>query len=274
MQNKPHWTLDDIPWHLFDASKVRPEHLSLVKAACMVEHNGDDYARYLCEVFRDDPTFGDVAHQWAKEEVQHGMVLRKYAELADTAFDFDKSFRMFTDFYKLPTNVKQSVRGSRCGELIARCVVESGTSTYYTALKENTEEPVLQAICAKIAADEFRHYQLFYRYLKEYQVKDAIGVWKRSRIALGRFAESEDDELAYAFFSSHQQGTPQVYDRKVCANRYLACVFALYDRRHIERMMGMIMKAVGIKPQGRIGRILNSVSWGLWRLRSYSLSGA
>src|ERR1700760_3451757 len=108
-----HWSLSDIPWHEFDASKARPDLVSLAKAASMVEYNGKDYARYLKEVFADDEEFSAVAKQWADEEVQHGQALRKWAELADPSFDFDRAFADFTTGYQLPQNVKGSVRGSR-----------------------------------------------------------------------------------------------------------------------------------------------------------------
>ena len=48
-----HWTLDDIPWGQFDPSKVDPDMLRIVKAAAMVEYNGNTYADYLCNVFND-----------------------------------------------------------------------------------------------------------------------------------------------------------------------------------------------------------------------------
>src|ERR1700761_5123446 len=118
-----HWSLQDIAWESFDRSKVRPELVAVVKAGSMVEYNGYDYARYLCEVFHDDPEFCDVANHWAEEEVQHGAALRKWAEVADPAFDFEKIFAMFPTGYKLPLNVENSVRGSRTGELVARCIV-------------------------------------------------------------------------------------------------------------------------------------------------------
>ena len=59
------WTLDDIPWAQFDAKKVDVETLKLIKAAALVEHNGHDYATYLCNVFHDDPAFQEVAKIWA-----------------------------------------------------------------------------------------------------------------------------------------------------------------------------------------------------------------
>ena len=260
------WSLSDIPWHMFDASKVQPELVALAKVSCMVEHNGHEYARYLCDVFSDNAALHATIENWAAEEVQHGMVLRKWAELADPAFDFDKSFSLFTTGYQLP-NVATSVRGSRCGELVARCVVETGTSNYYTAIKDYTDEPVLKTICAKIAADEFRHYKLFYDLLKEYQAKDKIGFWKRLSIAVGRVVESEDDELSYAFFAANGGSATQAYDRKTCARRYFHCVKNIYHKHHIENMIAMIFKAVGLKPRTWLHRASSVLAWNVMQLR-------
>ncbi|MDE3060036.1 MAG: ferritin-like domain-containing protein [Pseudomonadota bacterium] len=261
-----HWTLDDIAWEQFDRSKLRPELLSLVKAACMVEHNGEDYARYLCEVFHDDPEFQQAARDWAQEEVQHGQALRKWAEIADPDFRFDQSFSDFTTGYKLPAGISTSVRGSRPGELVARCVVESGTSTYYTAISEYTDEPVLKQICAHIAADEFRHYKLFYDHLRRYLKQEKMSIWARLRVALGRVTESEDDELAYAFYAAHTSG--DTYDRKRYAKRYLSAVSRIYRRPHIERLAAMVLKAAGLKPNGRLGRASGWLAWQVMRLRA------
>jgi rubrerythrin len=267
-----HWTLDDIPWQAFDASKIRPDLVSIAKAASMVEYNGYDYARYLCEVFPDDLEFQDVARVWAEEEVQHGAALRKWAELADPTFDFAKSFEIFTTGYKLPVNVKQSVRGSRSGELIARCVVETGTSSYYTAIKEAADEPVLKAICAKIAADEYRHYKLFYMHLKRYLELENIGFFRRMAIALGRVTESEDDELSYAFFAAHHGDGQGQYEHELYKNRYMACALAVYRKAHVEKMTAMIFKSVGIAPYGWISRIVDAFAWYVMQKRARALN--
>ncbi|PKQ01988.1 MAG: rubrerythrin family protein, partial [Alphaproteobacteria bacterium HGW-Alphaproteobacteria-12] len=152
-----HWTLDDIKWGDFDASKVDPDILRAVKAAAMVEFNAPDYVTYLCNVFSDRPDVKEAVCKWGDEEVQHGEALARWAELADPGFSFDKAFQRFRDGYSIPTDAIVSVRGSRGGELIARCVVESGTSSYYAAIKDATDEPVLKQIASNIAADEFRH---------------------------------------------------------------------------------------------------------------------
>ncbi len=265
------WSLNDIPWHEFQPEKATPGLISLMKAACMVEHNSEDYVRYLCEVFHDDAEFQTVAREWANEELLHGQSLRKWTELADPEFDFDKSFEIFTTGFQVPKDVKESVRGSRCGELISRCVVETGTSAYYTAIKDITEEPVLKALCAKIAADEFRHYKLFYTYLEKYLDKDRIGLPKRIKIALGRLVESGDDELAYAFFASHctgqRFGYNTVYDRRQYKKAYISNVASVYRRWHIERMAGMIFKAVGLKPNTRLHGITSRLAWHFLRMQ-------
>ncbi len=266
------WSLDDIPWQDFDATKARPDLVALVKAAAIVEYNGRDYARYLSEVFADDAAFCAAAGYWAEEEVQHGQALRKWAELSDPAFDFDTSFRVFTTGYTLPQNVKASVRGSRCGELIARCVVETGTSSYYTAIKESTDEPVLQAICGHIAADEFRHYKLFYTHLQDYLARDKIGFFKRLAIAVGRITESEDDELAYAFYAAHHTDGSATYDRATYSQRYMANAYRLYRPRHVQRMTGMVFKAVGLAPHGRLNRIIDTLAWGYIQRRNMRLA--
>ena len=160
-----HWTLEQIPWTRFDPARVDPEIVKLVKAAAMVEFNGGDYATYLNRVFADDPEFQVVADHWAQEEVQHGQALARWAKLADPGFDFDVGLqalhRRLLD-RRWTSSSRSAARAA--GELVARCIVETGTSSYYTALDEATDEPVLKQICRNIAADELRHYKLFYTY--------------------------------------------------------------------------------------------------------------
>lgn len=264
------WSVQDIPWDRFDASQVDPKLVPLIKAACMVEHNGHDYGRYLSEVFHDDDELKRDIAVWAEEEVKHGEALRRWAERADPTFDFEKSFALFTEGYKLPMNVDASVRGSRVGELVARCVVETGTSSYYTAIADATNEPALEAICRKIAADEFRHYKLFYTHLKTYLDKEKIGALRRLRIALSRIAESEDDELAYAFYAAHYDGTP--YDYQLCMKRYQAGALAVYRRENLDRMTAMVWKAAGIKPYQWAQNLSAQLAWKLLTRKRASLA--
>lgn len=69
-------------------------------------------------------------------------------------------------------------------------MVETGTSSYYSAIGTSIDEPVLKEICAKIAGDEFRHYKLFYDTLNRYLARENMGKWARLKVALSRIAES------------------------------------------------------------------------------------
>ncbi|CAN0083940.1 unnamed protein product [Discosporangium mesarthrocarpum] len=248
-----HWSLDDIAWDRFDPSLVDPEMLRIVKAAAMVEFNGGSYADYLCNVFRDDPEFQQAARQWAREEVQHGEALARWAHMADPDFDFDSRFKAFADKIVLPTESDTSVRGSRCGELVARCMVEVGTSSYYTALREASREPVLEDICRLIAQDEIRHYKLFFTHMQRYVEIDRIGLLRRLWIGISRIGESEDDELAFAYHAANHLGERE-YDRKACVRAYMNRAYGFYRPHHVERGIRLVFKAVGIERNGWLSR--------------------
>lgn len=263
-----HWRIEDVTWEQFDPAKVDPELIPLVKAAAMVERNGTDYAIYLNRVFSDDKDFRQAADYWSEEEVQHGDALGKWAMLADPSWDYLGAFARYKAGFKLPLDAEASVRGSRTGELIARCMVETGTSSYYSALADATREPVLQQICRHIAADEFRHFKLFYDHMRRYLARENVGLLRRLRIALGRIGESEDDELAYAWHCGNEPASV-AYARPRCTAAYMAGALAYYRFRHIERGMGMIFKAVGLPPRGRLSDLSARLAWRLmqWRRR-------
>jgi rubrerythrin len=265
-----HWTNDDISWEKFNPSKVDPELLKVVKASALVEKNGYEYARYLQDVFADDQGIVDAAEIWAAEEVQHGDALGKWAEMADPSFDFQSAFEDFKSTILLPEDASNSIRGSRTGEFIARCVVECGTSSLYAAMAAAAEEPVLKEIAQKIAGDELRHYKLFYSYAKRYQKQENLSRWKRFKIAFGRAAETDDDELAYAYYAAnHRADGP--YNRDTYSRLYVARAYDLYRYRNIERAAAMAFKSIGLKPYGLMCRTFARVSFGFmkWRVRRF-----
>jgi rubrerythrin len=254
------WTLGDIDWARFDAAKVSPDVLKVIKTAAMVERNGADYGRYLCNVFRDDTAFCAVAESWAAEEEQHGMALGRWAALADPAFDFDKSFTRFTAMYSIPVDATASVRGSMLGELCARCVVETGTSSFYSAIRDAVDEPVLKQICKNIAADEFRHFKLFYSHMERYAALDSgASKWDRLRVAFTRFKEADDDEIASAYHSGNAVEGP--YSRAAANAGYGQRAFGFYHERHVRRAGYMFAQAAGLNPDGLAAKLLSKVLW-------------
>jgi hypothetical protein len=261
-----HWRLEDVAWEKFNPAEVDPEIVKLVKSAAMVERNGTEYAVYLCRVFKEDPAFCQASNHWAVEEVQHGDALGRWAELADPGWNFETAFERYRTGYKIPFAEEGSTRGSKTGELIARCMVETGTSSYYTALADATGEPVLQQVCRLIATDEYRHWKLFYDHMRRYLARERISVLTRLRIAAGRITETEDDELAYAYHCGNEpEGVPYVHER--CIAGYMGRAMSFYRYNHVERSIGMILKAVGLPPRGRLERISAKLFWKILQSR-------
>ncbi|MEX2481981.1 MAG: ferritin-like domain-containing protein [Gammaproteobacteria bacterium] len=258
------WNLDAVDWARIDPDAVSAPLLAAVKTAALVEANSADYVKYLHNVFQGDDAFCAAASQWGREEAQHGAALGRWACLVDPDFDFAAALARFQADYRLPLDVSDSVRGSRAGELLARCVVEAGTCSYYSALRDRTREPVLRQICHFIAQDEAHHYRLFHDHCRRYP---PLARWRRLRIALGRVAETGDDELGRAWYSANLAGLGEVppYSRAACAGDYQAIVTALYDERHVRTAVHMIAFAIGARPGSRVARWCGNAGW--WWLR-------
>ncbi len=257
---REHWKIPDLPWDKFDPAKVNPEILKIVKAAALVEYNAHDYATYLCNVFPDNPEFRQAMKKWSLEEVQHGQALGMWAERADSSFDFKGAVARYTAGYRVNVNAQESIRGSQSGELMARCIVETGTSSYYLAMGDATEEPVLKEICRNIAADELCHYKMFFDYLKGYLEHEKLSRLERLKIGLGRMQESEDDELAYAYFAANAPADA-VYDRPAYTSAYMVRAYPFYQEKHVDKIVSMLFRACGFKPHTVWQGMANRVAW-------------
>jgi hypothetical protein len=264
---KQGWTMDDVHWSMFDPEKVDPVLLAAVKAAALVEYNAPDYVVYLSRIFANSgPQILAAIEQWGREESQHGRALGRWAEMADPSFKLEEAFVRFRKGYT-PDHFKGagevSVRGSRRGEMIARCVVESGTSSYYSAIRDAAEELVLKEIAGRIAADEYRHYKLFYD-IHHAQPEPELGFWKKLMIAIGRVRESDDDELAYAFYCANVPPEKEAitpYIRKKYSKLASQASMSIYHRKHIDRLVQMVVKALGADPHGWLAELAGAVLW-------------
>lgn len=270
---KAGWTLDDVDWSSFDASKVDPDLLRAVKAASLVEFNAPDYVTYLKRVYsKSRPESIPDIERWGTEEVQHGLALGRWAEMADPEFSLDAAFARFRAGYR-PEHFDASdgsVRGSRRGEMISRCVVESGTSSYYSAIRDASQEPVLKEIAGRIAADEFRHYKLFYDILTS-ETEPELPLWRKIYVAIGRVNESDDDELSYAYYCANvpAEKTDEIkYERKTFARAYHANAMVLYRRHHVDKLVKMVAKPAGLNPSGRISALAGAALWRILSMRA------
>jgi hypothetical protein len=268
------WTLDDVQWSRFDSSKVEPSLLASMKAASLVEYNAADYvtlSEARVEGFR--PADAAAIELWGREEVQHGQALGRWAEMADPSFNFMDAFERFHAGYKPPhfaSDDALSVRGSRRGEMVARCVVESGTSSFYSAIRDATDEPVLKEIAGRIAADEFRHYRLFFETLHAQDEPD-LPFWRKLWVAVSRVNETDDDEFSLHFtrptFRLRWKRPIPITARNIRGAAH-ADAMTLYRRPHINKMVQMVAKAVGANPQSRTTAAASAVLWRVLRMRA------
>ena len=271
--NEQHWKIEDLPWAQLNPAVVNADLLRVVKAAALVEYGANAYADYLCKVFNDDPEFQQHARDWAIEEVQHGKALGLWAEKIDPSWNLEVAMAKFRagyqpeHFLNSPSN---SIRGSRAGEMVARCMVETGTSSYYSAIGDSCDEPVLKEICKNIAADEFKHYKLFYDTLNKYLATENMGRVRRLKVALGRIAESEDDELSYAYYAANA-AADEKYDRAACNKAYMVRAYSFYRPKHLDRAVAMIFKACGFKPHSLGYKLATKIAW--WQINKQAEAG-
>lgn len=165
----PHWTLGWIDFSRIQHGMVHDNDdlFYLLVSASFVETGSDTYTRNLVEHFDAHPQIADwLQHEWEPEEMQHGRALRTYVQAVWPEFDWDTAYAAFFDEYsRLCTT--ENLEDDRALELVARCVVETGTAIYYQTLRDLTAESVLADLAERIRIDEVQHYKHFYRYFKQ-----------------------------------------------------------------------------------------------------------
>ena len=139
----------------------------LLTSASFIETGSDTYTRNLVEHFDRYPQIADwLEHHWEPEELQHGRALKTYVQTVWPEFDWETAYSAFFDAYSRLCTVEE-LEEDRALELVARCVVETGTATYYQTVRDLAPEPVLADLAERIRMDEVRHYKNFYRDFKQ-----------------------------------------------------------------------------------------------------------
>lgn len=187
------WSLDDIPWHAIrhDAIGQSEELFYLVASASLMESATDLYTENLIDFFAgDDEVTSWLKHHWLPEELQHGRALRRYVEAAWPGFDWEAVNQRFLEEFKPLCN--EALEPARSLEMASRCVVETGTASYYTTLSRASPDPVLTLLTRRIVEDEVRHYKHFYRYFRKYRDAEHSSraavlpaLWRRLRMTGG-----------------------------------------------------------------------------------------
>ena len=156
-------------------AKLDPELVRIVKAASLVEHNGGAYAHHLCLVFADDPDFQETARRWGEEETAARRGAGALGGAGRPGLRFRRRVRPFPGgfsgrFRQRPLAPRLALR--RDGGALRR---RDRHQLLLQRVRDAAEEPVLREICRHIAADELRHYRLFYKNLDRYLVHERLG---------------------------------------------------------------------------------------------------
>lgn len=205
----------EIEYEAIDTAKVKSNHFLfyLLTIASYIEITSETYAKNLSQYYSDNPEALEwLNNTWEPEEVQHGKSLRSYIEYVWPQYPWQKGYERFLELY-LPLCKVSAFEPTRASEMIARMIVETGTSTAYRALEEyanSFNEPVLAGLCHRIYKDEVNHYSYFHRYFSYYNQSEKLGRKNILKVITGRLraAGDEDVELAYQSIYETENGTP------------------------------------------------------------------
>jgi rubrerythrin len=246
-----HWSLDDIPWGAIrhDAMAQTQAFFYLVTAASLMESATDLYTENLIDYFADDEEVTSwLEHYWLPEELQHGRALRRYVEAAWPEFDWEPAQRRFVEEFRPYCDT--SLEPTRSQEMASRCVVETGTASYYRTLSRASPDPVLAMLTRHIAEDEVRHYKHFYRYFRKYRDAETPSraailpaLWRRLKMTGG-----DDSFIALKHvYSARDPGKP--FDIEVYRRVRRECRALVRDHFPHEMSVRMLLKPLGLGPR-------------------------
>jgi hypothetical protein len=249
--DRPHWSLDDIPWHLIhqDAVARTEAFFYLVAAASLMESATDLYTENLIDYFAGDEEITSwLEKYWLPEELQHGQALRRYVEVAWPEFDWEPARRRFVEEFRPFCDT--ALEPTRSQEMASRCVVEMGTASYYRTLSRASPDPVLATLTRHIAEDEVRHYKHFYRYFRRYRDAETpsraavlAALWRRLRMTGG-----EDSFIVLKHvYNAHHPGEP--FDVGVYRRVRRECHALVRDHIPHEMSVRMLLKPLGLGPR-------------------------
>ncbi|HEV7814587.1 MAG TPA: ferritin-like domain-containing protein [Janthinobacterium sp.] len=200
-KQQPRWRLEDIDFREVDRALVKDDELMFyaLASASFVEILAELYSDNLIEHFRGNAdAVAWLQEHWQHEELQHGRALKAYVKAVWPEFEWERAHAAFVEEYGALCTAQQleTVRGL---EMLARCVVETGTTTMYRALHDYAREPVLVKLFANIKADEASHYAHFRDYYEAYQQRERFGIWAVAGAIWRRIREigSEDSYIAF-----------------------------------------------------------------------------
>lgn len=241
------WRLEDIPYDKIDRSLIAGDEFLFhtLAAASFTEILAELYSDNLIEHFKGNAEIEAwLRHSWRHEEVQHGQSLKKYVQTVWPDFDWERAYAAFQIEYGALCTSEQ-LESDRALEMVARCVVETGTASLYKALGTYTSEPVLRLLVDHIRADEVAHYTHFRRYYKALDGVERHGVRKVGATILRRLADIDSEDAYIAFKHAYLGHYPERQFHDIYWQRHQKAAKRLARRNYpFEMAVKMLMKPV------------------------------
>jgi acyl-[acyl-carrier-protein] desaturase len=152
--------LDGDPWSPQDSPMSDVARSSLI-VNLLTEDNLPSYHHEIAILFGRDAAWGDWVHRWTAEEGRHGIALRDYL-LTSRAVDPVQLERLRMDH--MSTGYESAHSEDLVRSLAYVSFQELATRVSHRNTGKLTDDPVADALLAKVAADENLH-MIFYRNL-------------------------------------------------------------------------------------------------------------
>ncbi|MDO5290968.1 MAG: ferritin-like domain-containing protein [Pseudomonadota bacterium] len=198
--HKKHWQIEQIDFSRIDHSRIahREDLFYLLTSASFIESGSDLYTSNLVSHYAGYPDVAAwLSEHWEQEELQHGRAFECYVKAAWPQFPWQQAFESFIAEYGPLCNVEE-LESDRALELAARCVVETGTTTYYQTLRGLSEEPVLTDLLGRIRADEVSHYKHFLSYFKQLREAQPMSRLRVAKVVYKRLLELRESDADVA----------------------------------------------------------------------------
>jgi hypothetical protein len=195
------WRLEDIDLTAIDRDRVRCDETLFfaLASASFVEIASGLYTRNLSAFYAGDTELlAWLNDHWEHEEIQHGRALRAYVQAVWPEFNWERANAAFFDEYSARCTLAE-LEPTRALELVARCVVETATATFYRTLHDYTVEPMLKTITGNIKSDEVRHYSYFWRFFRQHRQHAGPDRARILRAIVRRVVEVANDDGEIAF---------------------------------------------------------------------------
>jgi acyl-[acyl-carrier-protein] desaturase len=152
--------LDGDPWSPEDSPMSDVARSSLI-VNLLTEDNLPSYHHEIAILFGRDAAWGDWVHRWTAEEGRHGIAIRDYL-LTSRAVDPVQLERLRMDH--MSTGYESAHSEDLIRSLAYVSFQELATRVSHRNTGKLTDDPVADALLAKVAADENLH-MVFYRNL-------------------------------------------------------------------------------------------------------------